>query len=109
MFTNSKWDTLDPVSSAVPHISLRVDDDPDDGGGSKDDQARRLTMREIEEKIVQYQDQFEYAMRQVRVDWNFGEEIAHYRRSLPSEYVPRTIRPAGPVPPSTPAEAAQRA
>ncbi|KAL1381246.1 hypothetical protein pipiens_013600 [Culex pipiens pipiens] len=54
--SEDKWDTLDPVSSAVPHISLRVDDDPDDGGGSKDDQARRLTMREIEEKIVQYQD-----------------------------------------------------
>lgn len=78
--TTSKWDTLDPVAPAPPHISLRGDDDSDEG--SKDDQARRLRMREIEVKIVQYQDEFESGTRQVRVGWTLAEEIAHYRRKM---------------------------
>lgn len=81
--TTSKWDTLDPVAPAPPQIGSRGgDDDSDEGGGSKDDQARRLRLREIEVKIVQYQDEFESGVRQVRVGWTLGEEIAHYRRKL---------------------------
>lgn len=47
-----------------------------------DDEARRLRLREIEVKIVQYQDEFESGARQVRVGWTVAEEISHYRRKL---------------------------
>ncbi|XP_055606151.1 U2 snRNP-associated SURP motif-containing protein [Uranotaenia lowii] len=79
--TTSKWDTLDPVAPEPPHIKLR--DDSDDEHTTKgDEEARRQRLREIEVKIVQYQDEFESGSRQVRVGWTMGEEIAHYRRKL---------------------------
>lgn len=49
---------------------------------NRDDEARRLRLREIEVKIVQYQDEFESGARQVRVGWTVAEEISHYRRKL---------------------------
>ncbi|XP_058831221.1 U2 snRNP-associated SURP motif-containing protein [Topomyia yanbarensis] len=83
--TTSKWETLDPVAPAPPQISLRDGDNTDEEqGNSKSDQdeARRLRLREIEVKIVQYTDEFESGARQVRVGLTLAEEIAHYRRKL---------------------------
>ncbi|XP_053683700.1 U2 snRNP-associated SURP motif-containing protein isoform X2 [Sabethes cyaneus] len=81
--TTSKWETLEPIAPEPPSISLR-DGSDDEQGNSKNDQdeARRLRLREIEVKIVQYQDEFESGARQVRVGWTLAEEIAHYRRKL---------------------------
>ncbi|XP_055538676.1 U2 snRNP-associated SURP motif-containing protein isoform X2 [Wyeomyia smithii] len=81
--TTSKWETLEPVAPEPPSISMR-DGSDDEQGNSKNDQdeARRLRLREIEVKIVQYQDEFESGARQVRVGWTLAEEIAHYRRKL---------------------------
>ncbi|XP_058461186.1 U2 snRNP-associated SURP motif-containing protein [Malaya genurostris] len=83
--TTSKWETLDPVAPEPPKISLRDGDNADgEPGNAKGDQdeARRLRLREIEVKIVQYTDEFESGARQVRVGWTLAEEIAHYRRKL---------------------------
>ncbi|KFB37755.1 AGAP005006-PA-like protein [Anopheles sinensis] len=102
--TTSKWDTLDPVVPEPPKISLQNaggsmgrkygnnysedddDDRDDDGNGAPDqDELRRLRLREIEVKIVQYQDEFESGSRPVRTGWTMHEEIDSYRMKLIKE------------------------
>uniref|UniRef100_A0A182JPG8 U2 snRNP-associated SURP motif-containing protein n=1 Tax=Anopheles christyi TaxID=43041 RepID=A0A182JPG8_9DIPT len=77
------------------------DDDDDDDGGDEDgqrldddgggriapdqDELRRLRLREIEVKIVQYQDEFESGTREVRTGWSLPEEIDSYRMKLLKE------------------------
>lgn len=113
--TTSKWDTLDPVVPEPPKISLKNegvglisskygnytdedddDDDEDEDGqrpeddgvgraASDQDELRRVRLREIEVKIVQYQDEFESGTRQVRTGWTLHEEIDSYRMKLLKE------------------------
>uniref|UniRef100_A0A182MTG6 U2 snRNP-associated SURP motif-containing protein n=1 Tax=Anopheles culicifacies TaxID=139723 RepID=A0A182MTG6_9DIPT len=73
------------------------DDDEDDDGamrpegegsgrsGTDQDELRRVRLREIEVKMVQYTDEFESGTRQVRSGWTLHEEIDSYRMKLMKE------------------------
>ncbi|XP_049295076.1 U2 snRNP-associated SURP motif-containing protein isoform X2 [Anopheles funestus] len=71
------------------------DDDDDDaalrqegeGGRTAPDQdeLRRVRLREIEVKMVQYTDEFESGTKQVRTGWTLHEEIDSYRMKLMKE------------------------
>uniref|UniRef100_A0A182N1U5 U2 snRNP-associated SURP motif-containing protein n=1 Tax=Anopheles dirus TaxID=7168 RepID=A0A182N1U5_9DIPT len=68
----------------------RLDDDVGGSGvgvriGPDQDELRRVRLREIEVKMVQYQDEFESGARQVRTGWTLPEEIDSYRMKLMKE------------------------
>uniref|UniRef100_A0A182QTJ5 U2 snRNP-associated SURP motif-containing protein n=1 Tax=Anopheles farauti TaxID=69004 RepID=A0A182QTJ5_9DIPT len=66
----------------------RLDDDGQGGGtrvGPDQDELRRVRLREIEVKMVQYQDEFESGARQIRTGWTLPEEIDSYRMKLMKE------------------------
>uniref|UniRef100_A0A182PBB9 U2 snRNP-associated SURP motif-containing protein n=1 Tax=Anopheles epiroticus TaxID=199890 RepID=A0A182PBB9_9DIPT len=87
------------ISSNYGGYSDDDDDDDDDVDGGKrqdgdggvgrsaadQDELRRLRLREIEVRMVQYQDEFESGTRQVRTGWTLHEEIDSYRMKLMKE------------------------
>lgn len=79
--TTSKWDTLDPVAPEPPSISTDYSNDGsfDDGMSNED---KRTRLREIEVKIVQYQDELESGQRSLKPGWTMNQQLEHYRRKL---------------------------
>uniref|UniRef100_A0A1B0GIZ1 Putative splicing regulator n=1 Tax=Lutzomyia longipalpis TaxID=7200 RepID=A0A1B0GIZ1_LUTLO len=88
--TTSKWDKLNPVTPEPPRIGGGGDsDDSDDGEslGASDaardyDEERRTRLREIELKILQYQDELESGKRSLKTGWTMAQQIEHFRRKL---------------------------
>lgn len=82
--TTSKWDTLDPVAPEPPSFSMASDYGGDaTGTAATDDPAsKRSRLREIELKIVQYQDELESGERALKPGWSIGQQTEHYRRKL---------------------------
>lgn len=81
--TTSKWDTLDPVAPEPPSFSMAPDYGSDAAGAATDDPAsKRSRLREIELKIVQYQDELESGERSLKPGWTIGQQTEHYRRKL---------------------------
>lgn len=79
--TTSKWDTLDPVAPEPPSFSSLLD--YNSGEPSADDPAtKRSRLREIEVKIVQYQDELESGERSLKSGWTIAQQTEHYRRKL---------------------------
>ncbi|XP_053672314.1 U2 snRNP-associated SURP motif-containing protein [Anopheles nili] len=66
------------------------------------DELRRVRLREIEVKMVQYQDEYESGARQVRSGWTLHEEIDNYRMKLMKE-MEQELRQKGREEPSWPA------
>ncbi|XP_050073631.1 U2 snRNP-associated SURP motif-containing protein [Anopheles maculipalpis] len=88
------------ISSKYGSYSDDDDDDDEDerdfddvlrqeGEGSRSgpdqDELRRVRLREIEVKMVQYTDEFESGTRQVRTGWTLHEELDSYRMKLMKE------------------------
>lgn len=83
--TTSKWETLDPVKETRP--SGNASDDSFDGydynDSSRDiDEERRIRLREVEIKTVQYQDELESGERSLKSGWTVHQQTEHYRRKL---------------------------
>lgn len=83
--TTSKWETLDPVKKSWP--AGNASDDSFDGyeynDGTRDlDEEKRVRLREIELKTVQYQDELEAGERNLKSGWSVQQQTEHYRRKL---------------------------
>lgn len=84
--TTSKWDTLDPVAPDPPAISTLSEDSFDsfeNNESNRDfDEEKRIRLREVELKTVQYQDELESGQRSLKSGWSVQQQIEHYRRKL---------------------------
>lgn len=43
---------------------------------------RRAKLREVEVKVMQYQDELESGKRALKGGWNIYQQVEHYRRKL---------------------------
>lgn len=82
--TTSKWETLDPVKE---HQTSNLSDDSFDSfeysEGARDyDEEKRVRLREVELKTVQYQDELESGQRSLKSGWSVQQQCEHYRRKL---------------------------
>lgn len=84
--TTSKWDTLEPVVPEPPAISTVSDDSFDSFDNSESnrdfDEEKRIKLREIELKTIQYQDELESGQRSLKSGWSLQQQVEHYRRKL---------------------------
>lgn len=83
--TTSKWETLDPVKESKPQSNMSEDsfDSFEYSEGTRDyDEEKRLRLREVELKTVQYQDELESGQRNLKSGWNVQQQCEHYRRKL---------------------------
>lgn len=84
--TTSKWDTLDPVAPEPPAITAASDDSFDSFENSENnrdfDEMKRVRLREIEIKTVQYQDELESGQRAIKPGCTIQQQTEHYRRKL---------------------------
>lgn len=71
--TTSKWETLDPVKESRPpggNISEDSFDSFEYSEGTRDfDEEKRMRLREVELKTVQYQDELESGQRSLKSEW----------------------------------------
>lgn len=84
--TTSKWDTLEPVAPDPPTISNASDDSFDSFENldtNRDfDELKRMRLREIEIKTVQYQDELESGQRTLKSNWTIQKQTEHFRHKL---------------------------
>ncbi|XP_053963349.1 U2 snRNP-associated SURP motif-containing protein [Anastrepha ludens] len=79
--TTSKWDTLDPPQA--PKFYDSSDDEQNNSNIAQNyDDDKRTKLREIEVKTMQYQDELEAGMRQLKSGWTISEQVEHFRRKL---------------------------
>lgn len=80
--TTSKWETLDPVQPSG-NMSEDSFDSFEYSEGTRDyDEEKRLRLREVELKTVQYQDELESGQRNLKSGWSVQQQCEHYRRKL---------------------------
>lgn len=77
--TTSKWDTLDPPD---PPKFFSSDEDSDGDNSQKFNDEKRQKLREIEVKVMQYQDELESGKRRLEPGWSLPEQIEYYRKRL---------------------------
>lgn len=83
--TTSKWETLDPVKESHAQSNMSEDsfDSFEYSEGTRDyDEEKRLRLREVELKTVQYQDELESGQRNLKSGWTVAQQCEHYRRKL---------------------------
>lgn len=83
--TTSKWETLDPVKETHAQSNMSEDsfDSFEYSEGTRDfDEEKRLRLREVELKTVQYQDELESGQRNLKSGWTVAQQCEHYRRKL---------------------------
>ena len=84
--TTSKWESLDPVAPEPPIISrtsdIDIEDEYTENNSREFDDDRRTRLREIEVKLVQYQDELESGRRSLKSGWTLPQQLEHYRRKL---------------------------
>uniref|UniRef100_U5EJB7 Putative splicing regulator n=1 Tax=Corethrella appendiculata TaxID=1370023 RepID=U5EJB7_9DIPT len=84
--TTSKWETLDPVAPEPPKISSIYDDDDMSTVSEEEinetEEERRTRLREIEVKLMQYQDEIESGKRSIKSGWTVQQQLEHYRKKL---------------------------
>ncbi|TDG50690.1 hypothetical protein AWZ03_002994 [Drosophila navojoa] len=77
--TTSKWDTLDPPD---PPKFFSSDEDSDGDSSNKFNDEKRQKLREIEVKVMQYQDELESGKRRLEPGWSMSEQVEYYRKRL---------------------------
>lgn len=83
--TTSKWETLDPIKETHAQSNMSEDsfDSFEYSEGARDfDEEKRLRLREVELKTVQYQDELESGQRNLKSGWTVAQQCEHYRRKL---------------------------
>ncbi|XP_011196659.2 U2 snRNP-associated SURP motif-containing protein isoform X2 [Zeugodacus cucurbitae] len=79
--TTSKWDTLDPPQP--PKFYDSSDDEQlSNNVAHHYDEDKRTKLREIEVKTMQYQDELEAGMRQLKSGWTISEQVEYFRHKL---------------------------
>lgn len=77
--TTSKWDTLDPPD---PPKFFSSDEESDGDNSQKYNDEKRQKLREIEVKVVQYQDELESGKQRLEPGWSLHEQVEYYRKRL---------------------------
>ncbi|KAH8299955.1 hypothetical protein KR044_007950, partial [Drosophila immigrans] len=77
--TTSKWDTLDPPD---PPKFFSSEEESDDESSQKYSDEKRQKLREIEVKVMQYQDELESGKRRLESGWTLTEQVEYYRKRL---------------------------
>ena len=81
--TTSKWDTLDPVAPEPPKFYDSDENSADNNDSNSNiNEEKRNKLREIEVKLMQYEDELESGERDIKPGWSIGQQIDHYRRKL---------------------------
>ncbi|XP_014260927.1 U2 snRNP-associated SURP motif-containing protein [Cimex lectularius] len=85
--TTSKWELIEQQQGKPTdeHQSQQENCTPDDSLDSCRDiqeEIRRARLREIEVKVMQYQDELESGKRSLKVGWTVAEQIEHHRKKL---------------------------
>ncbi|XP_031630121.1 U2 snRNP-associated SURP motif-containing protein [Contarinia nasturtii] len=79
--TTSKWETLE--TQPTTNLSEDSFDSFEYSEGTRDyDEEKRLRLREVELKTVQYQDELESGNRSLKSGWSVQQQCEHYRRKL---------------------------
>ncbi|KAL1493358.1 hypothetical protein ABEB36_011427 [Hypothenemus hampei] len=101
-FIKSKWETVDPDQVEAQAMTtskwdlLEASQDSNNSSSNTNDQdssvdyndtrnmseEKRLKLREIEVKAVQYQDELESGERPLKSGWTLQQQVEHYRRKL---------------------------
>jgi U2-associated protein SR140 len=84
--TTSKWELLnEPVVPEPPKISIcnyGDSSDSEEGNQDSNDDFKRKKLRDIEVKILEYQDELESGNRQLKSGWSIKQQVEHFRRKL---------------------------
>ncbi|KAF7274403.1 U2 snRNP-associated SURP motif-containing protein [Rhynchophorus ferrugineus] len=84
--TTSKWDLLENSQETSQDGSSNANNDQDSLVDYNDTrnmtEEKRLKLREIEVKAVQYQDELESGQRALKSGWTVPQQVEHYRRKL---------------------------
>lgn len=81
--TTSKWDLLESSADVSLDSSQNENQDSNDCSDSRHiTEERRIKLREIEVKAVQYQDELESGQRALKTGWTVPQQVEHYRRKL---------------------------
>ncbi|CAI6343377.1 unnamed protein product [Macrosiphum euphorbiae] len=80
--TTSKWEMFERENKSYNSESVNQDlpDDFKETRENADD--RRAKLREVEVKVMQYQDELESGKRVLKSGWNLYQQVEHYRRKL---------------------------
>lgn len=97
-FVPSKWETVDPDEVQAQAVTSKWDifdqddqiqnDDEEDIDGiplqdeSFDPEVLRQRLREVEVKVMVYQDDLESGKERLRPGWTLSDQVEHYRRKL---------------------------
>merc|ERR1740129_2424776 len=78
----SKWDDREDIDGDP----IKEDGDSDEHGfpemDSRVTEERRQLLREIEVKVMQYQDELEGGRKGIKAGWTISEQVEHYRKKL---------------------------
>lgn len=81
--TTSKWDLLGSSADPSQDGSSNDKDDSNDYTDTRNmSEERRIKLREIEVKAMQYQDELESGQRILKTGWTLPQQVEHYRRKL---------------------------
>lgn len=81
--TTSKWDLLENSQENSQDSSGNPNDSSTDYNDTRNmSEEKRLKLREIEVKAVQYQDELESGQRALKSGWTVTQQVEHYRRKL---------------------------
>ncbi|RZF47241.1 hypothetical protein LSTR_LSTR004950 [Laodelphax striatellus] len=78
--TTSKWELLEQQQQNTN--SQDADSQEESNSMDMRDDTRRAKLREIEVKVMQYQDELESGKRNVKSGWSIPQQVQHYRRKL---------------------------
>lgn len=100
-FVKSKWEELDPEQVAhqaittskwellqeppePPKISAicNYGDSSDSDDSKEDSEEKRKRLRDVEVKVVEYQDELEAGERTMKPGWSIKQQVEHFRRKL---------------------------
>nr|CAB3267411.1 U2 snRNP-associated SURP motif-containing protein-like [Phallusia mammillata] len=109
-FVQSKWETVDPedveaqamTTSKWDQLESQIDGQPldddhattknSDSVESKWDEAKRARLREIEVKVMKFQDELESGHRERKSGMSVGKQVEHYRQKLLEREMERDSR-----------------
>jgi len=77
----SKWDDREDDIDGVP-MGADSDSGEVEELDPRKDEERRSLLREVEVRVMQYQDELESGRKTVKAGWTVAEQVEHYRRKL---------------------------
>jgi U2-associated protein SR140 len=79
--TTTKWE-FDPVAPEPPKISSICNYDNSSSSDESDTEEKRKRLREIENKVIEYQDELDSGKRSKKSGFSIDEQVEHFRRKL---------------------------